>query len=322
VKAFVSGCAGFIGSHVVDILLREGWQVSGADCLSSYYDPAQKRSNLESIVDRHRFKFSETDLLSEDLSQLVTGVDVVFHLAPQPGVRPSWDDQFPVYTRANVDLTQKLLHASSAAGVKRVVYSSSSSVYGQASSCPTREDAPQRPFSPYGVTKLAGEHLCSAYAANFNLSVVSLRYFTVYGPRQRPDMAIYRMMEAIDSGRPFPVYGDGGQIRDFTYVGDVARANLFAATAEMPSGTPINVAGGGNTRLRDLIEMVGEIVGSPVPVEWRPAQPGDVYQTGGSIDRAAELLGWTPLTDLRSGLQAQASWHAERAPSFRTSSTQ
>ena len=312
-RALVTGGAGFIGSRLSACLADQGHDVVIADAITPYYEQAQKRANLAPLLDRPRVRVVEVDLASAELDPLLAGVDVVFHQAAQPGVRRSWDD-FDSYARSNIMVTQRLLDAVLRdGGVQRVVYASSSSVYGNGArggSCET--DRPQ-PFSPYGVTKLAAEHLCRAYADNFGLPTVSLRYFTVYGPGQRPDMAFHRLIEATHHGTPFPLYGDGRQVRDFTYVGDVVAANLAAVAAEPPPGTVANVAGGSVATMREVIGLVGELAGHPVPVDVRPAQAGDVRATCAQTHLASQVLGWKPQTDLRTGVARQVAWHAERA---------
>ncbi|CAB4862301.1 unannotated protein [freshwater metagenome] len=310
--ALVTGVAGFIGSNLADRLVADGWQVRGVDRFTAYYEERAKRSNLVSLHANPSFELVEADLLSTDLGPLLDGVDVVFHQAGQPGVRLSWADGFRLYNEINVDVTQRLLEAVRYRSIKRFVYASSSSIYGNAASYPTMESDPPHPHSPYGVTKLAAELLCNAYASNFDVPVVSLRYFTVYGPRQRPDMAIHRMIEAAVHGTPFNVFGDGSHVRDFTYVGDVVQANVLAATGDLAPGAVMNIAGGASTTVSELLEAVGAAVGQPVPLIWQAAQPGDVERTGGSIERARTLLGWEPVTDLETGLARQVLWHRGR----------
>jgi UDP-glucuronate 4-epimerase len=308
----VTGVAGFIGSQLAEALLDDGQDVVGVDAFTPYYDRWQKDANLTGLQDQERFRFVEADLRDADLEGLLAGVDVVYHQAAQPGVRLSWSDGFATYDSCNILATQRVLEASRRTGVGRVVYASSSSVYGNAESYPVTETDLPRPHSPYGVTKLAAEHLCGLYAANHGLSTVSLRYFTVYGPRQRPDMAFHRLIEGALDQQPFPLYGDGSHIRDFTFVGDVVRANVLAGTADVEAGTVVNVCAGGSTVLGDVIDAVGDAVGSPVPIEQHPEQPGDVRRTGGSNEAARRLLGWEPRTTLADGIAAQVAWHRDR----------
>lgn len=308
----VTGAAGFIGSHLAEALVADGHEVVGVDAFTPYYDRAEKEGNLSRLLTDGRFRFVEADLRDADLEPLLDDVDVVYHQAAQPGVRLSWSDGFATYDSCNVLATQRLLEAARHAGVDRVVYASSSSVYGNADAYPVSEADLPRPHSPYGVTKLAGEHLCGLYAANHGLSTVSLRYFTVYGPRQRPDMAFHRLIEGALDQTPFPLYGDGSHVRDFTYVGDIVRANVLAGRADAAPGTVVNVCAGGSTILRDVIDAVSAAVGSTVPVEQHAEQPGDVQRTGGSNDAARRVLGWEPQTALADGIAAQVAWHRSR----------
>jgi nucleoside-diphosphate-sugar epimerase len=312
VRALITGVAGFIGSTLADRLLADGWDVRGVDGFTPYYDPAQKRSNLDDASTNPRFEAIEADLRTADLDALLDDVDVAFHQAGQPGVRHSWSDGFADYVGHNVLATQRLLEAAKGSRLPRLVYASSSSVYGNADRYPTRETDLPRPHSPYGVTKLAAEHLCQLYAANWGVSTVSLRYFTVYGPRQRPDMAFHRLCEAALHRTPFPMFGDGSHVRDFTYVDDAVRANIAAARADIEPGTVVNVAGGGESRMSEVIELVGELAGRKVLLDRQPEQPGDVARTGGSIEQATKLLDWVPHTTLRDGLAAQIAWHKAR----------
>ena len=311
-QALVTGAAGFIGSTLVDELLAAGHRVRGVDCFVPFYPEVDKRRNLVRALGDPAFELVEADLRNAEIAALIDGIDTVYHLAAQAGVRSSWAEGFEDYLSLNVFATQRLLEACRDQDVARVVYASSSSVYGQAARYPTDEDDRPRPHSPYGVTKLAGEHLCNLYAANHGVATVSLRYFTVYGPRQRPDMALHRLIESGLAGTAFPLYGDGAQLREFTYVGDVVRATLAAATADVAPGSVINVAGGSETRLTDLIDLVGETIGAPVVLDRRPPAAGDVARTGGATERARALLGWSPAVPLAEGVAAQVAWHESR----------
>jgi UDP-glucuronate 4-epimerase len=314
-RAIVTGAAGFVGSHLAERLSAEQHNVLAVDCLTDYYDLAQKRANLDALARLSNCEIARVDLRDGDLAPMLAGADVVFHQAGQPGVRASWSEGFAPYVEHNVLVTQRLLEAVKDASVRRFVYASSSSVYGNATSYPTDEDDLPRPQSPYGVTKLAAEHLCGVYARTWGLPTVALRYFTVYGPRQRPDMAMHRLIEAAMEGRSFSLYGDGRQIRDFTYVGDVVEANLRAASTDVMPGSVLNIAGGTATSLLEIVEIVGELVGRPVTLDRRPAEVGDVERTGGSSRRAAEALGWRPSVGLAEGLAEQVRWHAGRVRS-------
>jgi nucleoside-diphosphate-sugar epimerase len=311
-RALVTGTAGFIGSRIAAQLIADGYQVVGIDAFTDYYDPEKKRNNVAPLLADPSFQLIEADLCDAPLHDLLAGVDVVVHQAAQPGVRASWGDDFVVYCRRNIEATQALLEAARHLSVGRFVYASSSSVYGDAPAYPTTEDSACHPRSPYGITKLAAEGLCNVYAANFGLPTVSLRYFTVYGPGQRPDMAMHRLVEAALHGESFPLYGDGEQIRDFTFVFDVVRANCLAAESDVPPGTVLNIGGGSAVTLRRVIELVGELTGCEVQLDRRPSSPGDVARTGAAIDRAHRLLDWAPAVDVESGLREQVAWHATR----------
>jgi UDP-glucuronate 4-epimerase len=313
VQALVTGGAGFIGSHLAERLVEAGHRVRVVDVLTDYYDVDRKRANLAELrrVDDagDRVEVVEVDLCAADLPALLDGVDVVFHQAGQPGVRLSWADGFAAYDRMNILATQRLLEACRQVPVQRLVFASSSSVYGDAERFPTREADAPAPRSPYGVTKLAAEYLCRAYADNFAVPAVLLRYFTVYGPRQRPDMAFHRLIDAALGGDPFPMFGDGSQVREFTFVDDVVRANLAAAVADVAPGEVVNISGGSAESLADMIALVEELVGAPVPIEHRGPAAGDARRTGGDIEKASRLLGWHPEVAIREGMAAQVAWH-------------
>ena len=312
-RALVTGAAGFVGSHLADTLLARGDSVLGVDCFTPYYDRIDKEQNVAAAFASDDFELVEADLRTCDVDLLLSGVDVVFHQAAQAGVRLSWSDGFADYVGHNVLATQRLLEAVQRTGPDvRVVYASSSSVYGNQLRYPTVETDLPKPYSPYGVTKLAAEHLCSLYAENSGVHTVSLRYFTVFGPRQRPDMSIHRLCQAAVDGSTFPRYGDGTQIREFTFVSDIVAANIAAAERDVAPGTYVNVAGGGEITLNELIALVGEVAGSPVAIDSLPKQAGDSFRNGGATDRARELLGWAPAVSLRDGLAAQVAWHRER----------
>jgi nucleoside-diphosphate-sugar epimerase len=310
-RAVVTGAAGFIGSRLTEVLQAEGAEVSGVDAFTPYYDRALKESNTE-VWRAAGAPLLELDLRSADLRPVLDGAEVVHHLAAQPGVRASWG-AFEDYATHNLVATQRVLEAAREVGVRRVVVASSSSVYGNATSYPTREDDALRPHSPYGVTKRAVEDLCRAHVENWGTETVLLRYFTVYGPRQRPDMAFHRLLEAALGGGSFPLYGDGSARRDFTYVDDAVAATVAAGTADLEPGTVLNVAGGDESSMAGIFDLVADLVGAPVALDRRPAQPGDVDRTGGDTGRAARLLGYAPTVDLRTGLERQLAWHRARS---------
>lgn len=309
-RAFVTGAAGFVGSHLVEILLERGYEVIGLDAFTDSYDPSAKEANAAAIGAGRRFRLVREDLNGADLPALLRGIDVVFHLAAQAGVRASWGADFDRYLRANVLATQKLLEAAKGAPLRRFVYASSSSVYGEAATLPIREDAPLRPHSPYGVTKLAGENLGHLYKRNHGVPFKALRYFTVLGPRQRPDMAPYRIVAAALGGEPITVYGSGDQTRDFTFVRDAARATVDAAEKESASDA-FNVGGGARVSLNETICLVEEIAGRPVARRSGDRQKGDVRDTFADTSAAEKELGYAPSATLREALEALVRWYRE-----------
>jgi len=303
-RSVVSGAAGFIGAHLAERLLHDGHDVAGVDCFTDHYERRAKEANLAGARESERFSLLEEDLCDADLGQLLDGADYVFHLAGQPGVRPSWGEQFDDYVRHNISATQRLLEAARHAGLQRFVFASSSSVYGDAEVLPVREDALPRPVSPYGVTKLAAEHLCGLYAQAYGVPAIALRLFTVYGPRQRPDMAIQRFLSAAARGEPLGLYGDGSQTRDFTYVSDVVEALVLAA--ERACGERVlNVCGGTSISMLDLLAAIEETTGTSLRVERGPAARGDARHTLGDNSRARAAIGFAPKVSLREGLSAQ-----------------
>ncbi len=306
-KALVTGAAGFIGSHLAETLVAEGHEVIGLDCFSGYYGRDLKEFNIKGLRASSGFQLVEADLGAVDLGPILDGCDVIFHLAAQPGVRPSWGPDFRTYIEHNIWATQRLLEAVLKHPVGKFVFASTSSVYGEANRYPTREDDLPKPISPYGVTKLAAEKLCLAYHENFGVPVVAVRYFTVYGPRQRPDMAFSRFIRAIESHQPLTIYGDGNQRRDFTYVGDAVAATIKAGQSDL-AGEIFNVAGGSPVPLLHILTLLKEISGQEIEIDWMPAQPGDVSETGGDLTRIRSLLGYDPQTPLAAGLRAQVDW--------------
>ncbi|HLQ15702.1 MAG TPA: NAD-dependent epimerase/dehydratase family protein [Candidatus Eisenbacteria bacterium] len=306
-RAVVTGAAGFIGSHLCDRLLELGHKVVGIDSFADYYARALKEQNLEALRAHPDFTFEELDLVDADLRPVLRGANVVYHLAGRPGVRPSWGEQFDSYLRDNVLATQRLLESLKEIPVDRLVFAGSSSVYGDAEMFPTKETALPRPVSPYGVTKLAAEHLTLLYTKNFGLPVVSVRYFTVYGPRQRPDMAFSRFMQAMVDGEPIEVFGDGEQTREFTYVSDAVEGTIKAATADVV-GQVVNLGGGSRVTINRVLATLEDISRAKARRKTLPAALGDPRHTGASINLARERLGWEPRVSLREGLTRQWEW--------------
>lgn len=302
-NVLVTGCAGFIGSHLCHRLLQEGFFVTGIDSLIEYYSVTIKRKNLQSLIETKNFKFHQVDVLDFDFEN--ENPEVLFHLAAQPGVRTSWGDDFSIYTRNNVLATQHLLEkAMHLNNLQKFVFASSSSVYGQTSAEKVTEDYPTKPFSPYGVTKLAAENLCSAYEENFGLPMVALRFFTVYGPQQRPDMAFNRLIKAAFSGEPFTLFGDGSQERDFTYIDDIVDGLLLAATSRDASGV-FNIGGGHVVSMNDVIQLVEKISKRTINIVKNPEQKGDVKRTSADISKISKRLGYSPQVNIQEGLERQ-----------------
>ncbi len=307
-RALVTGAAGFIGSTLVDALLQAGAEVVGLDAFTDNYAVARKRANLKGALGRREFRLVEGDLRHARLEPLLEGTTHVVHLAAMPGVRASWGEAFRDYAEHNLVGTQRLLEAVRAAGgVERLVAASSSSIYGMPRRFPTPEDEPPRPLSPYGVTKVATESLLQAYDASFGVPVVALRYFTVYGPRQRPDMGIHRFFEAARAGTAVTVFGDGGQTRDFTFVDDAVRATIAAMTHPVPEPA-YNVGGGHRVKLGDLLDSIAEVTGRPLARRHEEPQAGDPRDTSADTSLARRDLGYAPATALRDGLRRQWEW--------------
>lgn len=306
-RCLVTGVAGFIGSHLAEALLGRGHTVAGVDCFTPYYARQRKQANLAGLHEAPGFTFVDADLGRDDLSDVLAGADWVFHQAGQPGVRASWGDDFRDYAAQNVLATQRLLDGLvRAGGVRGMVYASSSSIYGEAERLPTREDAVPQPISPYGVTKLAAEHLCRAYGRSYGFPVAALRYFTVYGPRQRPDMAFNKFIDAAVHGRPIDVYGDGRQTRDYTYVADVVAANV--AAIEAGAQGVFNIGGGARVDLLEVLHLIETLSGHALHLRHGERQRGDVRHTGADTTAARERFGYAPQVTLREGLARQIEW--------------
>ena len=308
-KAFVTGVAGFIGSTLAERLLDDGADVVGIDCFSDYYPRSIKERNLSGALKHPRFRFVEAAIQDADLAALLNDRTHVFHLAAQAGVRKSWGSDFAIYTVNNIQATQVLLEACARLTMERVVYSSSSSVYGDHVPMPMREDALPQPVSPYGVSKLAAEQLCYLYFANHGVPAVSLRYFTVYGPRQRPDMGFHKFLRATILGEPINVYGDGEQTRDFTFVADAVHANIAAATRGIP-GRVYNIGGGSRVSVNEVLDMIGRVAGRRPIVTVDPVQKGDMRHTYADTWLAKTDLGFAPTVGLEEGLAAEYEWLA------------
>ena len=306
-NVLITGAAGFIGSTLATALTGRGDTVTGVDCFTDYYARDIKESNLAELRTRPNFRFVEAALQTVDLDALLDGVTHVFHLAAQAGVRKSWGDDFRTYTTHNVDATQRLLEAVKSKPIEKLVYASSSSVYGDVATIPMRETAYVQPVSPYGVTKLAAEHLCHLYFVNYGVPTVSLRYFTVYGPRQRPDMAFHRFIRAALLEQPITLFGDGEQSRDFTFVGDTVAATIAAGDRGRP-GTVYNIGGGSRVTINQVLEMIARLTGRTLDIRRLAAEKGDMRDTSADSSRAEADLGYAPTHSLEAGLAAECAW--------------
>ena len=313
-KCLVTGCAGFIGSHLIDKLLEQGYKVIGIDCFTDYYPREIKEANInlslkKKALPKKYHKNAKFELIEEDILNMneYPEVDYVFHEAAQAGVRASWGKSFEIYTRNNIDATQKLLEFYKDREIKKFVYASSSSVYGDAE-LPMKEDSLLKPVSPYGVTKLAGENLCYLYYKNYGVPVISLRYFTVYGPRQRPDMAIHKFVKAILEEDEITIFGDGTQTRDFTFVDDAVEANILAAESDSV-GEVFNIGGGSRISVNELIKKIGGITEKKANMKYIEKQKGDVRDTWADVSKARKELGWMPKVKIEEGLKRFTKWY-------------
>lgn len=307
-KILVTGVAGFIGSHLAERLLKEGFGVVGVDSFEDYYPQWIKEKNIHELLKNKNFHLLKASILQKDLfsSPLLKNVRFIFHQAAQAGVRKSWGKNFEAYTSNNILATQRLLEFARDKGVEKFIYASSSSVYGNTDVLPVREDATTRPLSPYGVSKLAGENLCYLYFKNFGISTVSLRYFTVYGPRQRPDMAFHRFIRGIVLGEEIELYGDGTQTRDFTYVDDVIEANILSLNS--PAGETFNIGGGKRISIVDALRLIEKLTGRKAKLKKLEAQKGDLKDTWADIEKAKKVIGYKPKVGIEEGLEKEIEW--------------
>jgi UDP-glucose 4-epimerase len=305
----VTGAAGFIGSHLAETLLQQGERVIGIDNLNDYYDTALKRRNLSILLKYPSFISIEEDIQALDWQLLLEDAQFVYHQAAQAGVRASWGSSFRQYTERNINATQIILEAAKTAkSLQRLVFASTSSVYGDAETLPTAESTCPQPISPYGITKLAAERLCQLYYQNFQVPVVVLRYFSAYGPRQRPDMGFHKFFKAVLRGDAIPIYGDGQQTRDFTFVGDVVAANLAAAYIPAAVGEVFNIGGGSRAVLEEVLAVMEDIVGQPIRRHYQEKARGDARHTAADVTKAREILKFQPQVSLTEGLKLEWDW--------------
>jgi len=309
-RSLVTGVAGFIGSHLAERLIKEGHEVVGIDCFTDYYAKSIKEKNLKGLLQMSGFTFLEDNLLEVNPGNLLVGVDYIFHQAAQAGVRSSWGAEFEIYTSNNILATQKLLEACNRSEIRKFIYASSSSVYGDSEELPLREKSLLKPVSPYGVTKLAAEHLCYSYWKNHQIPVISLRYFTVYGPRQRPDMAFHRFVRAILDGGEIEIYGNGEQTRDFTFISDAVSGNMLAMKSNA-EGEIFNIGGGSRVSVNEVLDIIQNIAGKTAKIVYRDVQKGDVRHTLADTNKAKRHLGYVPEVDLKTGIKEEGKWLKE-----------
>ena len=305
----VTGVAGFIGSHLAESLLDQGVNVIGIDQFNDYYDPQLKQSNVDKLLKSSKFKLIKANVEELDWQDLLQSVEVVYHQAAQAGVRASWGEGFTDYTIKNINATQVILEgAKKAESLQRIVYASSSSIYGNAATMPTPETLCPEPVSPYGITKLAGERLCRLYQQSFGVPTTALRYFTVYGPRHRPDMAFHKFFKAVIEDRAIDIYGDGQQTRDYTYVSDIVAANIAAGKVPEAVGEVFNIGGGSRITLLDLLATMEQVVGKPIRKNYIDKAKGDARHTSADISKAKKILGFSPQVSLTEGLTQEWNW--------------
>ncbi|HUU50473.1 MAG TPA: GDP-mannose 4,6-dehydratase [Nitrospinota bacterium] len=306
-RCLVTGVAGFIGSHLSEALIKGGHTVTGIDCFTNYYPRTLKEKNIKMLRKDKNFTFIEGNLLDFNLKEIVSQTDYIFHQAAQAGVRASWGDDFKIYTENNINATQRLLEASIGTKLKRFIFASSSSVYGDIKNFPMREGDTLYPLSPYGVSKMASESLCYLYWKSFSLPVISLRYFTVYGPRQRPDMAFHRFVKSILKDKEISIYGDGNQTRDFTYVSDIIKANILAMERG-DEGNTYNIGGGSKVSINEVLKILEKISGKNIKVKYNEPEKGDMRHTWADINKAKNDLGYFPTVGLEDGLEKEFKW--------------
>ena len=309
VNHIVTGVAGFIGSHLAEALLIQGAKVIGVDQFNNYYSPQLKQNNVANLKKYARFKLINANIQDLDWQELLKSVEVVYHQAAQAGVRASWGKDFHHYTERNINATQVILEgAKQVKSLKRIVYASSSSIYGNAVTMPTPETLCPQPVSPYGITKLAGERLCWLYQQNFGVPVTALRYFTVYGPRQRPDMAFHKFFKAAIDGEAISIYGDGQQTRDYTFVSDAVAANIAAGKTPEAIGEVFNIGGGSRVTLMELLNIMEQVIGHPIKKDYVNKAAGDARHTSADVSKAKKILNYTPQVSLKEGLTQEWQW--------------